>query len=147
MHKTILLFYTMTESLHIKHIRRCYTEDMIIDIFWKNGLGKVYRVDFEVFVYDNGEWDFEFQKAFVYKDETTYWDGQIIESLEKYGVFLFTHTTFNGETEQFKMYENSHPIPRTTTTRNIHQLDDINCKLIARIRDLENEIKVLKLRL
>ena len=134
----------MTESLHIKHIRRCYTEDMIIDIFWKNGLGKVYRVDFEAFVYDNGEWDFEFQEAFVYKDETTYWDGQIIESLEKYGVFLFTHTTFNGETEQLKMYDNPHPIPRTTTTRNIHQLHDINRKLIARIRDLENEIKVLK---
>ena len=134
----------MTESLHIKHIRRCYTEDMIIDIFWKNGLGKVYRVDFDAIVYDNGEWDFE---AFLYKDETTHWDSQIVESLEKYGVFLLDHTTFNGETEQFKMYKNLHPIPRTTTTRNIHQLDDINRKLIARIQELENEIKVLKLRL
>ena len=134
----------MTESLHIKHIRRCYTEDMIIDIFWKNGLGKVYRVDFDAIVYDNGEWDFE---AFLYKDETTHWDSQIVESLEKYGVFLLDHTTFNGETEQFKMYKNLHPIPRTTTTRNIHQLDDINRKLIARSQELENEIKVLKLRL
>ena len=131
----------MTESLHIKHIRRCYTEDMIIDIFWKNGLGKVYRVDFDAIVYDNGEWDFE---AFLYKDETTHWDSQIVESLEKYGMFLLDHTTFNGETEQFKMYENPHPIPRTTTTKNIHQLDDINRKLIARIQELENEIKVLK---
>ena len=134
----------MTESLHIKHIRRCYTEDMIIDIFWKNGLGKVYRVDFNAFVDDNGEWDFVFQEAFVYKDETTYWDSQIIESLEKYGVFQFTHTTFNGETEQLKMYDNPRPIPRTKTTRNIHQLDYINRELIARIRELENEIKALK---
>ena len=134
----------MTESLHIKNIRRCYTEDMIIDIFWKNGLGKVYRVDFHAIVYDNGEWNFEFQEAFVYKDETTYWDSQIIISLEKYGVFQFTHTTFNGETEQLKMYDNPHPIPRTTTTKNIHQLDHINRELIARIRELENEIKALK---
>ena len=137
----------MTESLQIKHIRRCYTEDMIIDIFWKNGLGKVYRVDFDAIVYDNGDWNFEFQRAFLYKDETTDWDSQIVESLEKYGMFLLEHTTFNGETEQFKMYKNLHPIPRTKTTRNIHQLDHINCKLMARIRELENEIKVLKLRL
>jgi hypothetical protein len=64
--------------------------------------------------------------------------------LEKHGVFLFTHTTFNGETEQFKMYDNPHPIPRTRTTKNIHQLDHINRVLIARIREVENEIKVLK---
>jgi hypothetical protein len=67
--------------------------------------------------------------------------------LEKYGMFLLEHTTFNGETEQLKMYKNLHPIPRTTTTRNIHQLDHIIGKLIARIHELENEIKVLKLRL
>jgi triacylglycerol esterase/lipase EstA (alpha/beta hydrolase family) len=133
----------MTESLLIKHIRRCYTEDMIIDIFWKNGLGKVYRVDFEAIVYDNGDWNFDFQRAFVYKDETTHWDSEFIESLEKYGLFILDHTTFNGETEQFKMYKNPHPIPRTTTTRNIHQLDHINRKLMARIRELENENNVL----
>jgi hypothetical protein len=81
---------------------------MIIDIFWKNGLGKVYRVDFDAIVYDNGDWNFEFQRAFLYKDETTDWDSQIVESLEKYGMFLLEHTTFNGETEQFKMYKNLH---------------------------------------
>jgi len=39
------------ESLTIERIKRCYTEDIIINIFWKYFLGKVYRVDFEPIVY------------------------------------------------------------------------------------------------
>ena len=131
----------MFESLHIKSISRSYTEDMIIYIFWKYGLGKVYRVDFE----ENMDCDFEFQNAFLYKDEACNWDDELIKSLEQTSEYILNHTTFHGEKVQWTIYKNLNPIPRANTKKNIHQLCHANCELNARIQELENEIKVLKL--
>ena len=93
-----------TTSLYIPSIRRCFTEDMIINIFWKHNLGKVYRVDFEVITYDPpGTWDFEFQKACVYLETGHSWDSEITQSLEKCGTYKLNHANFDGSIETWLM--------------------------------------------
>ena len=131
------------ESLCIKKIKRSFTEDMIINIFWKNFLGKVYRVDFEAIVYDNGEWDFEYQKAFIYKDETSNWDKEVIKSINENDNYILYHTTLNGTNECWTMYKNPKPIPKSTTSENIHQMCH-NKILHKKIAELEEENKKLK---
>jgi len=130
----------MFESIHIKSISTSYTEDMIIYIFWKYGLGKVYCVDFETTVYNKTGT----QNANVYKDKACNWNSEVIESLEQTGEYILNHTTFHGENVQWTMYKNLNPIPRANTTKNIHQLYHANCELNVRIHELENEINALK---
>ena len=132
------------ESLCIKKIKRTFTEDMIINIFWKNFLGKVYRVDFEAIVYDNGEWDFEYQKAFIYKDETSNWDKEVIKSINENDNYILYHTTLNGTNECWTMYKNPTPIPKSTRSENIHQMCHNNKILHKKIAELEEENKKLK---
>lgn len=134
------------ECLSIQKIRRCYTEDMIINIFWKYNMGKVYRVDFETIVYDDvpGTWDFEYQNAFIYKDEDTDWDNTIIKSINEIGSFVFYHTNFDGTNECWTMKKHTNPIPKATTTANIHQLQHNTRVLNVRISELKEENKNLK---
>ncbi len=134
------------ECLSIKKIRRCYTEDMIINIFWKYNMGKVYRVDFEIIVYDDvpGTWDFEYQSAFIYKDEATEWDNTIIKSINESGCFVFYHTNFDGTNECWTMKKHSNPIPKATTHGNIHQLQHNNSILNTIIAELKEENTKLK---
>ena len=57
-------------SLTIEIIKRTYTEDMIINVFWKYFLGKIYRVDFEPIVdIETGSINQEYQTVTIYKDE------------------------------------------------------------------------------
>lgn len=49
------------KSLHVPRVNKYYTEDRIKSIFWKFGVGKVDRVDFESI-------DNTFQQAFIYLD-------------------------------------------------------------------------------
>ena len=134
------------ECLSIERIRRCYTEDMIINIFWKYNMGKVYRVDFETIVYDDvpGTWDFEYQTAIIYKDEATDWDNPIIKSINQTGNFVFYHTNFNGTNECWTMKKYLKPIPKATTTANIHQLQHNTHVLKVIIDELKKENKNLK---
>lgn len=134
------------ESLTIERIRRCYTEDMIINIFWKYFMGKVYRVDFEPIVYDDvpGTWNFEYQKATIYKDEKCEWSDEIIKSINKTGNFVLYYTNFDGSNDCWTMYKNTNPIPRATTLGNIHQLQHNNKLLNAHINKLEKELSEVK---
>ena len=126
-----------TTSLYIPSIRRCFTEDMIINIFWKHNLGKVYRVDFEVITYDPpGTWDFEFQQARVYLETNHLWDSEITRSLEKCGTYKLNHPNFDGSIETWLMKVNPTPIPRANTLMNIHQLMHENKMLRAKIQEL-----------
>ena len=129
------------ESLTIERIRRCYTEDMIINIFWKYFMGKVYRVDFEAI-----ETDSEYQTVTIYKDEKCEWSEEIIKSVNQTGNFVLYHTNFDRTNDCWTMYKNANPIPRATTTRNIHQLEhennvlkDENGSLKALIAELEKK--------
>jgi hypothetical protein len=124
-------------SLTIQRIKRCYTEDIIINIFWKYFLGKVYRVDFEPI-----ETDSEYQTATIYKDEKYEWSVEIIKSINETGNFVLYHTNFDGSNDCWTMYKNANSIPRATTTRNIHQLQHENNALKARIAELEKELNL-----
>jgi hypothetical protein len=131
------------ESLHITKLRRSYTEEMIINIFWQNFLGKVYRVDFET-IMTNDVIDLEYQNAFIYIDKSSNWDKEVIKSINENGCFILHHTTFYGKNECFTMYKNLNPIPKATTSKNIHQLENINTLLNEQLIILEEENKKLK---
>ena len=124
-------------SLTIEKIKRTYTEDIIMNIFWKYFLGKVYRVDFEPI-----ETDSEYQTATIYKDEKYEWSVEIIKSINETGNFVLYHTNFDGSNDCWTMYKNANSIPRATTTRNIHQLQHENNALKARIAELEKELNL-----
>ena len=130
-------------SLTIERIKKIYTEDIIINIFWKNFLGKVYRVDFEPI-----ETDSEYQTATIYKDEKYEWSVEVIKSINETGNFVLYHTNFDGSNDCWTMKKCPNPIPMATTTRNIHQLDHENNvlkyengSLKALIAVLEKELK------
>lgn len=131
------------ESLYIKKIKSSYTEEMLINIFWQNFLGKVYRVDFETIITEHLI-DLEYKNAIVYIDKSSNWDKEIIKSINETGCFILYHTTFYGTNECWSMYKNPNPIPKATTTKNIHQLQDENKRLEEKIAILEEENKNLK---
>ena len=124
-------------SLTIERIKKTYTEDMIINVFWKYFLGKVYRVDFEPI-----ETESEYQTVTIYKDEKYEWSEEIIKSINQTGNFVLYHTNFDRTNDCWTMYKNANPIPRATTTRNIHQLDHENKALKDRIAELEKELNL-----
>jgi hypothetical protein len=124
-------------SLTIERIKKTYTEDMIINVFWKNFLGKVYRVDFEPI-----ETESEYQTVTIYKDEKFEWSEEIIKSINQSGNFVLYHTNFDGSNDCWTMKKATNPIPMATTTRNIHQLDHENNVLKNRIAELEKELKI-----
>lgn len=133
------------ESLIIHKIKKCYTEDVIINIFWKYFLGKIYRVDFEDRVnLATGVIDPQYQTAIIYKNETNDWNDEIIKSINESGTFILYHTNFDGSNDCWTMEKFSNPTPRSITTRNIHQLQHENNILKARISALEAENKKLK---
>ena len=124
-------------SLTIERIKKTYTEDMIINVFWKYFLGKVYRVDFEPI-----ETESEYQTVTIYKDEKYEWSEEIIKSINQTGNFVLYHTNFDRTNDCWTMKKCPNPIPRATTTRNIHQLDHENSVLKARIAELEKELNL-----
>ena len=124
-------------SLTIERIKKTYTEDMIINVFWKYFLGKVYRVDFEPI-----ETESEYQTVTIYKDEKYEWSEEIIKYINQTGNFVLYHTNFDRTNDCWTMKKCPNPIPRATTTRNIHQLDHENSVLKARIAELEKELNL-----
>ena len=127
-------------SLTIEIIKRTYTEDMIINVFWKYFLGKIYRVDFEPIIdIETGLINQEYHTATIYKDEKCEWSEEIIKSVNQTGNFVLYHTNFDRTNECWTMYKNTNPIPRATTTRNIHQLQHENNVLKDRIAELEKK--------
>jgi hypothetical protein len=127
-------------SLTIELLKRNYTEDMIINVFWKYFLGKVYRVDFEPIIdIETGLINQEYQTATIYKDEKCEWSEEIIKSVNQTGNFVLYHTNFDRTNECWTMYKNTNPIPRATTSRNIHQLQHENNTLKDRIAELEKK--------
>ena len=111
---------------------------MIINIFWKNFLGKVYRVDFEPIINnETGSINKEYQTAIIYRDEKYDWSNEVIKSINQSGNFILYHTNFDGSNDCWTMIKNTNPIPMATTTRNIHQLQHENEALKARITELK----------
>ena len=127
-------------SLTIELLKRNYTEDMIINVFWKYFLGKIYRVDFESIIdIETGLINQEYHTATIYKDEKCEWSEEIIKSVNQTGNFVLYHTNFDRTNECWTMYKNTNPIPRAMTTRNIHQLQHENNVLKDRNAELEKK--------
>ena len=113
---------------------------MIINVFWKYFLGKIYRVDFESIIdIETGLINQEYHTATIYKDEKCEWSEEIIKSVNQTGNFVLYHTNFDRTNECWTMYKNTNPIPRAMTTRNIHQLQHENNVLKDRIAELEKK--------
>ena len=130
-------------SLTIERIKKTYTEDVIINVFWKYFLGKVYRVDFESIIdIETGLINEEYQTVTIYKDEKYEWSEEIIKSINQSGNFVLYHTNFDRTNDCWTMKKCPNPIPRATTTRNIHQLQHENNALKARIAELEKELNL-----
>jgi hypothetical protein len=127
-------------SLTIERIKKNYTEDIIMNIFWKYFLGKVYRVDFEPIIdIETGLINEEYQTATIYRDEKYEWSEDILKSINQTGNFVLYHTNFDGSNDCWTMKKCPNSIPRATTTRNIHQLDHENNVLKNRIAELEKK--------
>ena len=119
--------YLSKASLCISHMRSCYTEDIIINMFWKHGIGNIYRVDFE-----------SDDSVNVYIYEAYDWEIPVIKSLEETCKYVLNFTTFEGSDETWTMHVNPNPIPMATSNKNVHQLEYENARLRARIQELEN---------
>ena len=96
-------------------------------MFWKHGIGNIYRVDFETDDSVN-----------VYIYEAFEWDARVIKSLEETGKYVLRFTRFDGSAETWTMRVNPNPTPRATSNKNVHQLEYENTLLRARIKELEN---------
>jgi hypothetical protein len=96
-------------------------------MFWKHGIGNIYRVDFETDDSVN-----------VYIHEAFKWDAHVIKSLEETGEYVLHFTTFEGSAETWTMRVNPNPIPMATSNKNVHQLEYENARLRAKIQELEN---------
>ena len=119
--------YLSKASLSIPNVRSCYTEDIIINMFWKHGIGNIYRVDFE-----------SDDSVNVYIYEAFEWDAHVIKSLEETGKYVLNFTRFDGSDETWTMHVNPNPIPMATSNKNVHQLEYENARLRAIIQVLEN---------
>ena len=68
-------------ALFVTNIKIAYTEELIINNFWKYGLGKVSRVEHQNAEYRNDE----YRTAFIYPE--TNWNSELTAALEKDSVF------------------------------------------------------------
>ena len=96
-------------------------------MFWKHGIGNIYRVDFE-----------SDDSVNVYIKEEFEWNAPVIKSLEETGKYVLNFTTFDGSVETWTIHVNPNPTPMATSNKNVHQLEYENELLRVRIQELEN---------
>jgi uncharacterized protein YgiM (DUF1202 family) len=115
-------------SIYIPTVKKCYSDEKIMLLFWRHGLGKVDRVDFVPIIKEN---DIEcpyFKQAFLYVDSKSAWHPDIVESVEKgqpYKIYPNKDEAFEhlrDEKEYWLILKNKCPVPYATTTLNVHQL-------------------------
>lgn len=85
-------------SLRIERISKSYTEEMIVYIFWKHGLGKVNHVEFVPITKESfedleqGESSATFHQVIVHKAPRERWGQQLMEGLENDSKYDVTFT-------------------------------------------------------
>lgn len=134
------------QSLCIPEIENAFSEDNIIYICWKFGMGNVDRVDFEPHPEKSGS-----NIAYVYlSKECREWNfEQLHYNTEDDSYKLYIHNipfqtqpqTVNDRFITF--YKNPHPTPYAKTKLNIHQLSNNNLQLRDKIHQLEKQIAEL----
>jgi hypothetical protein len=115
-------------SIYIPTVKKCYSDEKIMLLFWRHGLGKVNRVDFVPIIKEN---DIEcpyFKQAFLYVDSKSAWHPDIVKSIEEgqpYKIYPNKEEAFEhlrDEKEYWLILKNKCPVPYATTTLNVHQL-------------------------
>ena len=115
-------------SIYIPTVKKCYSDEKIMFLFWRHGLGKVDRVDFVPIIKANDIECPDFKQAFLYVDSKSAWHPDIVESIEKdqpYKIYPNKDEAFEhlrDEKEYWLILKNKCPVPYTTTTLNVHQL-------------------------
>jgi hypothetical protein len=136
----------MSHSIHIPTVKKCYSVDKIIFLFWRHGLGKVDRVDFMPITLKNNMECPDFKQAFIYIDPRSAWHPDIVESIENdqpYKIYPNKEEAFEhlrDEEEYWLIVKNKSPVPYTTTTQNVHQLANNLALLEQRLVERELEL-------
>lgn len=129
-------------SLRIPEIHNLYSEDNVIYICWKFGIGNIDRIDFEPHPEKA-----DHNIAYVYlSKECRAWNfEQLHYNKEDDSYKLYLHDIpFKLSDEKFiTFYKNHHPIPYANTKLNIHQLFQKNVLFEEKIRILEEQVAEL----
>ena len=139
-------------SLYIPTLKKIYSEELIINIFWKIGVGTITRIDF-VPIMKTIEGQAEpvedpvYRRAFIYTK--SYWALVVTESIDKTGSYrLYPNLPFEAEptesTEYWLLLKNKSPVPYATTTLNVHQLAHNNGLLETKVAEMEQEMIKMK---
>ena len=136
----------ITQSLCIPEIEIAFSEDNIIYICWKFGMGNVDRVDFEPHPEKSG-----FNIAYVYLSkefrDRNYEQLHSNTEDDSYKLYL-DNIPFQTQPQTVNdrfitFYKNPHPTPYAKTKLNIHQLFNKNVRLEDKTHQLEKQIAEL----
>ena len=133
-------------SIYIPTVKKCYSDEKIMLLFWRHGLGKVDRVDFVPIIKANDIECPDFKQAFLYVDSKSAWHPDIVESIEKdqpYKIYPNKDEAFEhlrDEKEYWLILKNKCPVPYATTTLNVHQLANNLALLEQQMAERELEL-------
>jgi hypothetical protein len=137
-------------SLYIPTIKKSYSVDRVMNIFWKHGLGKIARIDFVPIMKTNKDAEPtecpNFKQAFLYIDTRSSWHPDILNSIEEktqYKIYPNKDETFEhlrDTKEYWLIFKNNSPVPYATTTLNVHQLANNLALLEAQFAEREAQI-------
>ena len=137
-------------SLYIPTIKKSYSVDRVMNIFWKHGLGKIARIDFVPIMKTNKDAEptecSNFKQAFLYIDTMSSWHEDILNSIEEktpYKIYPNKDETFEhlrDTREYWLIFKNNSPVPYATTTLNVHQLANNLALLEAQFAEREAQI-------
>ena len=134
-------------SLYIPTIKKSYSVDRVMNIFWKHGLGKIARIDFVPIMKTNKDAEPtecpNFKQAFIYIDTRSSWREDILNSIEEKTPYKFypnkdeTFEHLRDTREYWLILKNNSPVPYSTTTLNVHQLANNLALLEAQFAERE----------
>ena len=137
-------------SLYIPTIKKSYSVDRVMNIFWKHGLGKIARIDFVPIMKTNKDAEPtecpNFKQAFLYIDTRSSYHEDILNSIEEktpYKIYPNKDETFEhlrDTREYWLILKNNSPVPYSTTTLNVHQLANNLALLEAQFAEREAQI-------
>ena len=150
-------------SLYIPTIRKQYSSDYIIYLFWMLGVGSIDRIDFVPIMkpiaeaLEEGELrlesseDIKFHQAFIYVRPKTDWDRFVTTSINETGSYkLYPYARLDqnmpvnvNANEYWLLLKNNNPIPYANTTLNVHQLAHNNSLMETKIAEME--MRMLKM--
>lgn len=139
-------------SLYIPSLKKVYSEERIINIFYNLGIGIVTRIDFvPIMKTIKGKAepveDAVYRKAFVYTK--CYWDHSVTDDIDQTGSCrIYPNLPFNVEptqsTEYWLLLKNKIPVPYAATSLNVHQLAHNNGLLETKLAEMEQEMSRMK---